>query len=152
MTSILKGDMEVGNASGNFGILNAPSDGMYNVADSTQALGYNSRVATPAPGSQSYSSVSLAFNTARTPNSTYNTLVVVTCSASIGLGQTSTINFIINSTTISSQTTSNSITVALGSMTTPINCTFLVPAGSSYKITQSGSATNTISSIYEITV
>lgn len=152
MSSISKGDIQAGNASGNFGIIPAPSNGNFLVSDNTQSLGYKNQVAPSAPGSTSYNSVSLAFNTARTPNATYNTLVVVTVSVALGLGQNSTINFLIGSTTISSQVTSNSLSIALGSLTSPVSLTFIVPAGSSYKITQSGTGTNTISSIYELTI
>lgn len=88
MTAIAKGDMQVGNASGSFGILNAPANGKYWVADSSQPLGYVSENAPPALNS---GNATLASGTAVVSNSlvTANSIILLTANSTGILGSLS---------------------------------------------------------------
>lgn len=100
--------------------------------------------------SRSYSSVSLAFATARTPSATNDTLVIASLQANVALLQTSTMNVQIDSgsgfTTISTLT----FTGVVSTKTDTVS--FIVPANAQYKLLSSGTATNTITSIFELSL
>lgn len=102
---------------------------------------------------RSYVSQSLSFSTPRTPSTTQDTLVIATLNSNATTLQTGTFDIQVNTgsgfVTIASINNDNEAT------TTQIfeePTTFIVPANSSYQILESGTATNTITSVYELTL
>lgn len=100
---------------------------------------------------RSYASVTLAFNTSRTPNATNDVFVTANVSMGITLIQTSTISAQVDSGSgfVSVATVS---LAAAAAVTRGDRLAFMVPANSSYKIIASGTGTNTMGSIYELTL
>lgn len=177
-TTINKGDMLAGAGNGSsLTIVSAPANDNMLIADSTQTGGWKAKpktdflqtannlsdvtastalsnlgIANALVGSNSYASQSRSFATNYTPSASRDTFVVVTCKVVSSIGQTSTIDVLVNGVTISSNLNANALTVALGSMTQSIPFSFLVPAGQTYRINASGTATNTLVSVYEKTL
>lgn len=97
-----------------------------------------------------YSPVSLAFNTNRTPSTTNDTWVLCNVNIVLSILQSSTITAQVN-------TGSGFITVASASnsgvaITTSSCLSFPVPANSIYKIVSGGTGTNSIISIFELSL
>lgn len=98
---------------------------------------------------RSYSSVSLAFNTSRTPSATNDVFVTANVSMGITLIQTSTISAQVDTGSGFISVATVSIAAA-AAVTRGDRLAFIVPANSSYKIIASGTGANSISSIYEL--
>jgi len=100
--------------------------------------------------SRSYSSVSLTFNTNRAPSSAHDVFVNATINIQITALQSSTVEAQVD-------TGSGFVTVASASnMTIAANYTttlsFIVPVGAIYKLIESGTGTNSIASVNELSL
>lgn len=105
---------------------------------------------------RSYSSVSLANNTSRTPNSTRDTFVFISFALSGNNGQTSTVVVQVDTgggfSTIGTNSANLNVTgIGVGGSYADTRCmTFIVPRNSSYKYVTSGAGTTTVSSHFEL--
>lgn len=99
---------------------------------------------------RNYSSVSLAFNTSRTPNATNDVLVICSLREIVTVLQSSTINIQVD--TGSGFTTIETFAISGVAADITTGFSFVVPMNCSYKIISSGTGTNSISSIYELTL
>jgi len=102
---------------------------------------------------RSYSSVSLSFNSSRTPNAASDTLVICSIQMNVDAGNESTINVQVNTGSgfVTIATLDSFVTGAGDNTTTITPVTFVVPANSSYQILSSGTGINAIISTYELT-
>lgn len=108
----------------------------------------------PLSVARSYTTVSLANNTARTPSSTRDVLIILTPSLQAGIGQTAQIIVQVDDsgggtfTTIATSANTNALTITLGllggSSTQAQPITFKVPKTSQYRYVTSGTGTVTI--------
>lgn len=111
-----------------------------NLTDSLNNLGFS------APSSQSYTNVSLAFSTNRTPSNTKNTFVVVNISQTSVLLGSATVNVLVGGTQIASAGLSGVAATQVNSIS------FMVAPTVAYQLTQSATgigASNSIVSIKE---
>lgn len=98
-----------------------------------------------------YQNIVLAFNTDRQPNLVYDTLVIATLKIVALAGQKGNINADIKTgafTYITIGTVRNEPVV--GDLTMESVITFIVPKGRIYRISSVGTATNSITSIFEL--
>lgn len=100
---------------------------------------------------RSYTTPALVFGTGRTPNATNDTFVIVNVTMAITLLQSCTISAQIDPGGGFVERARCSLNVAAAS-TVGDALSFLVPAGSAYKVVSSGSGSNTIVSAQELTM
>lgn len=98
-----------------------------------------------------YTSPSIVFGTGRTPNATNDTFVIVNVTMGITLLQNCSISAQIDAGGGFIERARCSLSVAAAS-TVGDALSFIVPAGSAYKLVSSGSGTNTIISTQELTL
>jgi hypothetical protein len=98
--------------------------------------------------SRSYSSQTLAFSTPRTPNATQDTFVIITVNSVLAPTNTAEFDIQVAGVTVATVLFDNEGALS-ATESTPVS--IFVPANSAYQINESGTATNSITSIYELT-